>query len=101
MTDTLFFAEDIKKPECLEMLSFHNIPFDPKAKVAELRDLLIANELALAPEFELDEMVSIIGEKFHNCEMAGEEIKFVPGDELELIQWKADALVNFGVARYK
>ena len=97
----LLFAKEMKKPECQELLSENGIPFDPKAGVNILRDLLIANELALAPEPEADEKVTIIGEAHHRCEMAGQVIEFKPKDELKLDAWKAEKLVGFGVARYK
>lgn len=101
----LLFAKKIEKKDCQQMLSDNNIPFDPKASVAVLRDLLVANELALAVDPEAVEeaggKLTIIAEKYHNCEMAGQAIKFAPGDELELDSWKAEAIVQFGVARYK
>ena len=101
----LLFVKKIEKKDCQEMLSEANIPFDPKAPVAVLRDLLVEADLALAvdPEAVADpnRKVTIIAEKFHNCEMAGQVIKLAPKDKITLEFWKAEALVNYGVARYK
>lgn len=104
MSDELKFSGDIKKPECIEMLSDAGIPFDPTAKVADLRDLLCTAELALAVKPEVandaEAMVEIEGLKNHRCEMNGQVIKFAPKDRLELMYWKAEKLVAYGVARF-
>jgi len=97
----LLFASDIIKKDCMEMLSEALIPFDPKAKVAEFRLLLIEHKLALAPEApEPTELIEVIGVAYHDCEMAGQVLKIRSGEKYELDGWKAEALVNFGACEF-
>jgi hypothetical protein len=103
VSNELKYAGKIPKPECLSLLAEYEIPHDPKALVAELRDLLVEAGLASAEEpkgLDIESMVSLVGVKKHKCEMAGDKFDFVEKTNFEAKLWQAEKLVKFGVARY-
>ena len=95
------FAKDILKKQAMEMLSEALIPFNPKAKVSELRELLLDHELVSRDPIKAPlNAVKILGLKYHDCDMGGQVLEIRSGTEYVVDGWKAEALVNFGACEF-